>query len=406
MRKLVAVLTAVVLSVILFSAALSEAAEANVGYTVPTVDITNTFEIPDNEALRFIRDLKIGWNLGNTFDAYNGFERTSTDASMETSWVGVKTSHQLIAEIKAAGFNLIRIPVSWHNHVDQDYRIYEKWIARVEEVVRDALNEGLYVIVNVHHDNDVRYFYPDREHMEQSTAYLSSVWTQIAERFADCDDHLILESMNEPRLVGTGVEWTFSQSNAQCLEAAECINELNQLFVSTVRGTGGNNATRYLLIPAYAGSPYAATESAFVLPEDTADNRIIVETHGYIPYDFALNLNSNDTSFDLDNAGTKKNAINDALTRLYNKFVANGIPVLMDEFGALNKKNNTQDRINFAAYYTAAASARGITCVWWDNHAFAGGGELFGLINRRTCEWVFPEIVEALMKNCLCHRET
>ena len=373
--------------------------------TVPVIDDIKTFEIPDNEAMALMRDMKSGWNLGNTFDAYNGYSIHASGISMETSWVNAKTTQKLIAAVKDAGFNTIRIPVSWHNHVDENDVIDREWIERVREVADWALDLGMYVIVNVHHDNDVKYLYPDSAHYDRSAAYLTSVWTQMAEMFRDCDDHLILESMNEPRLVGTQYEWNWNAGSAACKEAAECINRLNQLFVDTVRASGGNNATRYLAVPAYCASPWYASDAAFTLPADSAENRIIVSAHAYTPYDFALNLNSKDRTFDLEKDQGKKNEISGFLDKLYNKFVKNGIPVMMDEFGALDKQGNLQARVNFTAYYVASASARGITCVWWDNHGFSGNGERFGLIRRISVEWVFPDIVRAIQENCLYNRK-
>ena len=114
---------------------------------------------------------------------------------------------------------------------------------------------------------------------------------------------------------------------------------------------------------------------------------------------------NDEVNFDLDTDQGKKNEIAQFLNKLYNRFVSRGIPVMMDEFGALNKSENTQDRVNFTAWYVAAASARGITCFWWDNHNFTNQGERFGLIDRRTCEWVYPDIVRAIMENCLIGRE-
>jgi endoglucanase len=323
---------------------------------------------------------------------------------MEIVWCKTKTTQKLIAAVKEAGYNTIRIPVSWHNHVNDQYEINEDWMARVKEVVGWALDEGMYVIVNVHHDNDVHYFYPDTVHLDQSIAYLTAVWTQMAEAFRDCDEHLILESMNEPRLVGSKYEWSWSNNVSECRLSAKYINQLNQIFVDTVRASGGNNATRYLAIPAYAAQPWAAADQAFILPTDTADHRIIVSAHAYTPYNFALNLNSTDRTFDLDKDQSKKAEIDSFLNLLYNRFVKYGTPVMMDEFGALDKNGNLQDRVNFTAYYVAAASARGITCLVWDNHAFSGNGERFGLINRQTKQWVYPDIVLAMQANCLCNR--
>lgn len=405
MKRLLSVILALILLMLAASACSAEpATEISGEIEVPVITEMKRFEIPDNEALRFIRELKTGWNLGNTFDANNpGTWFHGSELEIESMWCGVKTSRELIQAIKAAGFNLIRIPVSWHDHVDENDNISAAWMNRVKLVVRWCVNEGLYVIVNVHHDNQKDFMYPSPGNQERSKQYMQAVWKQMAEAFADFDEHVILESMNEPRMVDTQYEWTWNQMASECRNSMRCINELNQLFVDTIRATGGNNATRYLLVPSYDASPYYAVNEMFELPQDTADNRIIVEAHAYTPYDFALNT-SGYNIFDHTNA-KYTTEIATIMNSLYNRYVSNGIPVLIDEYGALNKRNNLQDRVNFAAYFVASASARGITCCWWDNHNFTGSGEQFGLIDRRTYEWKYPEIVEAIMKNCMFNRE-
>ena len=211
--------------------------------------------------------------------------------------------------------------------------------------------------------------------------------------------------MNEPRLVGSTHEWWLDQNAPECREAAECINRLNQEFVNTVRAAGGMNEDRYLLIPGYCGSPDGVLSDLFKMPEDSADNRIMIEVHAYTPYDYALNRDNPDTSFDLEMDKAKKSEIAGFMNKLYNKYIANGIPVIIDEFGALQKKaTDVQDRVNFAAYYVASASARGIPCVWWDNHAFSGNGEKFGLIDRKSVVWKYPDIALAILKNCEFNR--
>ena len=402
LRNLFLLLAAIACGTVGYSETLDKPEEI----TVPEVTVSRRFSIPDNEAMTLMREIRCGWNLGNTFDAYNGYQQHVSGTSMETSWVQAKTTEGLIQAVKDAGFNMIRIPVSWHNHVDENDTIDEAWINRVREVAGWALDRGMYVIVNVHHDNHKRFFYPDNEHYERSAAYLTSVWTQMANTFQDCDTHLILESMNEPRLTETGYEWNWNRSSAECREAADCINRLNQLFVDTVRATGGKNADRYLMVPAYDAAPWYASDAAFRLPEDPAENRIIVETHAYSPYNFALNTQSPDNTFDLEKDAGKKSEIDGFLSELYRRFVSKGIPVIMDEFGALNKSGNTQARVNYTAYYVAAAAARGIPCVWWDNHVFTGNGEQFGLISRKTLNWIYPEIVEAIQKNSMKRPET
>ncbi len=402
MRGILSFITALILMLPLLCSA--EAAMKS-DIDIPVLEDIKKFEIPDSEVFSLIRDMRCGWNLGNTFDAFGQGWNNNAGVNMETSWVGVKTSPELIQAVYDAGFRTIRMPVSWHDHVDENDRVDPAWMARVREVADYALNLGMYVIVNVHHDNRIGFLYPDTDHYERSAAYMKAIWTQMAETFADCDNHLILESMNEPRLVDTGYEWNWVADSPVCIDAADCINRLNQLFVDTVRSTGGNNATRYLLVPPYDANPYYALADAFVLPKDTVEDHIIVAAHAYTPYDFALNLNRpDDRSFTMDNS-EKKAAIADFLQKLYDKFVSKGIPVVMDEFGALDKNGNLQDRVNFASWYVASASTRGITCVWWDNHAFSGNGERFGLIDRKNIAWVYPEIVDAIQLNCMINRE-
>ena len=360
-------------------------------------DIIDKYSIPESEGLDFVKKLKIGWKLGNTFDATNVNNISAeNELDYEKAWCGTITTIENIAAIKGAGFETIRIPVSWHNHVDSENHISEKWMARVKEVVDWARACDMYVILNTHHDNEETVYYPDSAHKEQSKKFLTAVWTQIADTFRDYDDHLILESMNEPRLVGTSVEWWLDKNKPECLDSATCINDLNQIFVDTVRKSGGNNETRWLLCPGYAAAPESAIYEGFKIPEDPA-NRIIVSVHAYRPYNFALNkLGTN--AWSVDNPADLSE-ITSFMDQLYGKFVMKGIPVLIGEFGAMNK-DNQQERTNFSAYYTAAARARGISCIWWDNNAFSGGGENFGLLLRATSTFPNPEVVQALMKGC------
>jgi len=163
--------------------------------------------------------------------------------------------------------------------------------------------------------------------------------------------------------------------------------------VDTVRASGGNNETRYLMVPGYAANPDNVIRDVFTMPTDTADNKIIVSVHAYTPYDFALNINGGSTF------GTQqqKSNIVSFMNSLYDKFTVNGIPVIIGEYGALIKKGNLQDRVDWTAFYVATASARNFPCLWWDNGSFAGNGENFGLLDRKTSTIATPEIVQAIM---------
>ena len=357
------------------------------------------FDIPDNEAMAFLSRMGVGWNLGNTFDAFvdgaSWFRGSELD--LETAWVGVKTSEELIVALHEAGYSTIRVPVSWHEHVSgDDFAISEAWLGRVQEVVDYAIGQGMFVILNTHHDVYAEYYYPDSAHYETSEKYITSIWSQLAARFADYDEHLIFESMNEPRLKDTSHEWYFNATDLECPDAADCINRLNQAFVDTIRATGGNNADRYLMVPGYAAAPENATSKYFVLPQDTADNKLIVSVHAYTPYTFALQ--DGGVKAFAAASGPQTNEIATFMNTLYNMYISKGVPVVIGEFGARDKGGNLQDRVNYAAYYAALASARNIPCCWWDNGAFSGNGEIFGLINRKTCEWTYPQIPEAMVR--------
>ena len=354
---------------------------------------------PNSEALTFAYHLSCGWNLGNALDCYDDTGRYSDDMDIESSWSGFYTTQELIHTIRETGYKSIRIPVSWHNHMD-GFQIREAWMDRVQQVVDWAMDEGFYVILNVHHDIDEKYIYPTHAKLESSTEFLTRVWQQIADRFMDYDQHLIFEGMNEPRLRYHDNEWLFEPWVPDCSEAADCINRLNQSFVDTIRGTGGKNHDRYLIISPYANSPYTASYTSFTLPLDTVSNRLIVSVHSYLPVDFAMTPSGTDY-FGIGEQDQESNQVIDsALDAIYDRFILNGIPVIVEEFGSTDK-DNLQDRTNYAAYVAARARQRNMPCIIWDNDQIDTAEENYALLNRGTMEFYFPTIVEAQLKNGL-----
>ena len=385
------------MGLVILALAIMGAASAQTGseIMVPEISGVRAFGIPDNEALSFTRAMGAGWNLGNTFDAFVEGD-VKDDLTVEAAWCGVYTTEAMIAAVHDAGFSTIRVPVSWHNHVDADFNIRPAWLDRVRQVVDWALARDMTVIVNIHHDLMEDYLYPTEACFEVSERYVTRVWTQLAARFADCGERLVFESMNEPRVAGTEYEWRFDGGIAACREAADCINRLNQAFVDTVRAAGGNNAARYLMVPAYDASPDNAVSDYFRLPDDPAENRLIVSAHAYTPYAFALQPDGV-AEFSLDDAA-QTGEIDRFMDALYARFIARGVPVVIGEFGARDRGGNIQARTDYAARYAAAAAARGMPCVWWDNHAFTGDDELFAIFDRRALAWPHPSIVEALTR--------
>jgi endoglucanase len=351
-------------------------------------------EIPDTEAMRFAAALSPGWNLGNTMDATG-----SRGLATEISWHNPYTTQEMINLLKETGFRSLRLPVTWHRHVDDDFNIDPVWMDRVQEIVDYAYGIGMYVILNIHHDDDKRFVYPDSEHYENSKRYVTRIWEQISERFKDYGERLVFENLNEPRLKGHRNEWWQDWSSDCCVDALDVLCKLHQHFVDTVRASGGNNAERYLLICGLAANYSSVLHELFRMPQDTADEKLMVSVHAYIPYGFALEdpRNSNSVSeFDMTRT-TSFSPVNRFMNLLYDEFIFNGVPVVLGEFGARRKGDNLRDRAEFAAYYTAAAAARGMPAFWWDNGAFYGNGELFGIMDRRGLQWYYPDIAEALV---------
>jgi len=333
-----------------------------------------------------VGQMKIGWNLGNTMDSTNSSAlKMAKPSAWETAWGNPVTSEELIDKIIDEGFNVIRIPVSWVDHIlpGGEYKIEEKWMNRVQELVDYAYSRGAYVILNTHHEG---WYDPYYENEEKASQIMRGVWTQIAERFKEYDEHLIFEGMNEPRKRNTPLEW-----NGGDKEGWEVVNNLNRVFIETVRLTGGTNEYRMLMIPGYAANCSVGIRHLEV-PE--GDDRLIVSVHAYEPYNFALNING---------TGLWKQdtyAIDNLMKSLDELFLSKGIPVIIGEMGAMHKpaEGNEASRAEWAEYYISKATEYGVPCVWWDNGAFEGDGELFGLINRETLEWKYPLVVEGLFR--------
>ena len=319
-----------------------------------------------------------GWNLGNTMDA------TGEGLESETCWLPVKVSTNkfMVDMLGDAGFNVLRVPVSWGNHIidEANYTIDPAWMDRVQEIVNYGIDDGMYVILNTHHEE---LYMPKESEKEQDKEELEAIWKQIAERFKGYDEHLIFEGLNEPRLRGEGAEWTGTE------EARNVINEYEKVFVDTVRASGGNNADRCLMITGYAASSMPMNLSAIQLPEDS--DKLIISVHAYLPYSFALDTKGTD-KYDPEDT-----AIPDFFNTLNDLFVSKGIPVIVGEFGSMNK-DNLDDRVNCLEDYLGEAAKYDIPCVWWDNYARMGNGENFGLMNRAEYEWYFPKLIDVFKK--------
>jgi aryl-phospho-beta-D-glucosidase BglC (GH1 family) len=327
-----------------------------------------------------------GWNLGNTLDATNG-----SGLGTETSWGNPKTTQGMIDEVKQAGFNTVRVPVSWGRHTSQSgdfrFKINDEWIARVKEVVDYCYKNDMFVILNIHHDNDKAYYYPSFSYQEQSETYVKDIWTQIAAAFADYDQHLIFETLNEPRLVGTSDEWWFDVDNPSnnVRNAIAIINDLNQIAVDAIRDNGSAyNKERMIMCPGYCASMEGCRSNLFKLPADKgeAKNRIALSVHAYNPYEFCLGSKSV-TSL----TANDKSGVNWMFSTLNSMYKSKGIAVVIGETSASNK-NNLDNRLEWVDCFYGNSKKYGIPCVLWDNNIYANnGGEAHGYLNRAAQSW-------------------
>lgn len=324
---------------------------------------------------QIVENIKVGWNLGNSLDSYN-----TSSSDTETGWGNPKTTQQMIDTVKAAGFNAIRVPVTWSEHMSADGTIDAAWMNRVKEVVDYAYNDGLYVIVNIHHD-DYTWLTPSSEKLESDKSTLTNIWKQICATFQNYDHRLIFEGMNEPRMIGSAEEWTGGTQ-----ESYDVINALYQAFVDTVRSSGGSNKDRTLVVSTYAQSVEKNAVGGLVVPKD---DHVIVSLHIYAPWNFC---GPDDTRADWGSDADKQE-LDTMFQYLDDTFVSKGIPVIIDETGCVNKNENTSARVAWFSYYLSTAKKHGIKCFIWDNNETKNG---FGLLNRKDCTWYYPEIIEAI----------
>ena len=339
----------------------------------------------DITAWELVKEMKTGWNLGNTFDA------TGSDGlSAETSWGQPTTTKLMVDAVADAGFNVFRLPVSWGKHMDDKYQVDQAWMDRVREVVDYAIDDGMFVILNTHHED---WYFPKEEDKEQDIEQLKALWAQIAEEFKGYDEHLIFEGLNEPRLRDTPQEWTGGTPASR-----EIVNEYEKAFYDTVRASGGNNDKRALMISGYAASSDPKVLNDIKLPDEN-DKHLIVSVHAYLPYSFALDTKGTD-QFD---AASDGGVIDSLFDNLDNIFLSKEIPVIIGEYGSMNKNFNVEDRVECVKYYLEAAKEKGVPCVWWDNNAFVGNGENFGLLSRNSVisdnfsnVWDPQEIIDAI----------
>ena len=337
--------------------------------------------------------INAGWNLGNTLDSYGTWITDVNPNSVETAWGNPVTTQAMIQAVKDRGFNTIRIPVTWAQFTDASGNVDPSWMQRVKTVVDWSLDAGLYVILNVHHDtgehgsDKVCWLIADTGTYDSVNSRFAGLWNSIAEEFKDYDNRLMFEGYNE--MLDMNNSWNAPTTGDGALDA---VNSFAQTFVDTVRATGGNNATRNLIVNTYVASADPTVLSGFVLPQDTVSDHLICEVHAYTPYQFcSAEADGSYTSFD----SNCQSQIDNLMSSLSSFSGTIGVPVIIGEFGVENQ-NNDSDRAAYAAYYLQKATQNNIRCIWWDNGITDYGG--YAILDRNSLTWN-EEITSAILDN-------
>ena len=325
---------------------------------------------PAGNAMAAVAAMQPGWNLGNSFDAVG---------ADETAWGNPRVTEALLDNIRAQGFNSIRIPVTWTNHHGgaPNYTIDAAWLNRIREVVGWAIADGFYVMINLHHDSWqwINTMPTDRTNV---LARYNALWTQLAAAFRDASPRLTFESVNEPQFTGASGE----------AQEITLLNELNTSFRDIVRGSGGGNASRLLVIPTlHTNADAARVDPALAWFTATNDPNLIATVHYYGYWPFSVNV-AGGTRFD----ATAQADITGAFDRVFNAFVNRNIPVIIGEYGLLGFDRHTGtieqgEKLKFFEYFGYYARNRRITTQLWDN------GQHFG---RTSFQWSDPELINQL----------
>ena len=376
----------------------------------------------DQTAVQLAAKMAPGWNLGNTLEATNSANLYTNNAGLaaETSWQRTKTTQAVIDYVKSLGFRSVRIPCSWvagHISDADNYTIDAAWMARVKEVVDYCINAGLYVVLNDHWDggwleNNIA---AGGATETKNKAVLEAIWKQIATEFRDYDEHLLFAGLNEP--------------NAETQTATNYLKQYEQIFINTVRATGGNNAKRVLIIQGPATNIDNTCSYMTTLPTDTQEGKLMIEVHYYAPWQwwgmtaddswgkmFYYWGAANHVSGSQHNATWGEESYMEAqLNKMKSQFHDKGVAVYIGEFGAnwrtITAAGESQDKHNASIkhhYKTFMKKCfeKGMIPVVWDinspREADSPARMSMGLIDRTNrsifCSFMLDGIHEAMQE--------
>jgi len=350
-------------------------------------------DIKDMTSLEMARAMRYGINLGNTMEAcsQNGRIPNRDPSVYETMWGNPETTQEMITGMRNAGFKTLRVPVAWTNAMDWengDLTIGAAYLDRVEEIINYALNEDMFVIINDHWDHGwwSMFGHPEQERRDFALEMFIAMWEQLADRYKDYDLRLIFEPANEEWGDRFNDKTPYSPDGGTLnkSERYELMTKLGQVFVDLVRGTGGNNPDRFLLMKGYNTDVKETLDSRFVMPQDPA-NKLLLSVHYYTPWGYCGDTSGIGTWGRL----TEVEEMNKLLGSL-TKFTEMGYGIVLGEWGVLD--NEGEDRLTFFTNFLDNSDLHGYSPILWDTGYTPRWGRLFD--RNDTLTLVAPDLLE------------
>lgn len=358
-----------------------------------------------------VLNMGAGWNLGNTLDSNSGdldnmwieawTSRTPKD--YETAWGQPEATRALIHMFKEAGFGAIRVPVTWYPHMGtitlhnqnqwdpstwSGTEVDPAWMARVKEVVDYVIDEGMYCILNVHHDTgagSTAWLIASVDGFDAAKTRYQALWEQIANQFKDYGPKLLFESYNE--MLDPYDSWCFASfatpdryDATVATSAYNGINSYARLFAETVRATGGNNAYRNLIVNTYGACSGDGTWNSHL--SEPLTQMALSEEPGHI----AIQVHS---YWDATQFNSQKADIDRLFTNLDTHIIKRlGVPVIIGEWGGSTEGDDPN--VRFASYFSQKAKAAGIAAFWW--MGLSDGQD------RSLPAWTMPKTKDAILQ--------
>ena len=320
---------------------------------------------------QLVNNIRIGWNLGQALENYLTPGDNADPNSAETLKGNPPATSKLFEGLIDSGVNAVRLPVTWQDHILQNGTIDEGWFNRVKQVVDLAYNSGMYVILTMYHDGSEGSWLRNAaaDHDAALSRY-ANIWRQISEQFSGYNERLLFESMNS-------VDFTELSDN----DSYALLNEINQLFVDTVRASGGNNPWRHLVIAGYNADIICSIDERFEMPEDEND-RCILSVHYYIPMIYCIDGIQNKWGSNTDQIWMES-----IISQLSAAFTEKGIPAMITEYSTAG--DDIPSRVFFCEKLTKLCHDAGIATFLWDD-----GSEF----DRNEFTWATPGLIEALRR--------